>query len=80
MKHARSPSPRSPEVPSTTELRALADHADQRLALYRRRMYLGRGEPRRLAELQRVAEGAHDRLARASTADGPGTPTRLEST
>ena len=80
MKHARSPSPRSPEARSVTELRALADHADQRLALYRRRMYLGRGDPRRLAELQRVAEGAHDRLARASTANGPRTPIRREST
>jgi hypothetical protein len=28
-------------------------------------MYLGRGEPRRLAELERIAAGARDRLSRA---------------
>jgi hypothetical protein len=51
--------------PSIGELRALSAHAVQRLALYRRRMYLGRGEPRRLAELERIAAGARDRLSRA---------------
>jgi hypothetical protein len=51
--------------PSAAELRALADHATQRLALYRRRVYLGRGEQRRLAELERIAKGAADRLRRA---------------
>jgi hypothetical protein len=51
--------------PSLDELRALARHADQRLALYRRRIYLGRGDPRRLAELERIAEGAAARLRRA---------------
>ena len=51
--------------PSIAELRALVSHATQRLALYRRRMYLGRGEPLRLAELERIAAGARDRLARA---------------
>jgi hypothetical protein len=51
--------------PSVAELRALAEHASQRLALYRRKMYLGRGEPRRLAELERIAKGAADRLRRA---------------
>ena len=50
---------------STAELKALADYATQRLALYRRRIYLGRGEPRRLAELERIAKGASDRLTRA---------------
>lgn len=47
------------------ELRALSTHAGERLALYRRRVYLGRGEPRRLAELERIAAGARDRLTRA---------------
>lgn len=51
--------------PSIAELKALADHAAQRLALYRRRMYLGRGEAHRLAELERVAAGAIERLRRA---------------
>jgi hypothetical protein len=46
-------------------LRAEADHATERLALYRRRMNLGRGDPRRLAELQRVADGAAKRLREA---------------
>lgn len=51
--------------PSLTELEALASHASQRAALYRRRVLLGRGEPRRLAELERVHEGAVGRLRRA---------------
>jgi hypothetical protein len=51
--------------PSVEELRALADHAEQRLALYRRRTYVGRGDPQRLAELERIAEGAGARLRRA---------------
>jgi hypothetical protein len=51
--------------PSVAELKALADHADQRLALYRRRVNLGRGDLRRLAELERIAKGAADRLRRA---------------
>ncbi len=51
--------------PSVAELQALSDHADQRVSLYRRRMYLGRGDPRRLAELERIAKGAADRLRRA---------------
>jgi hypothetical protein len=51
--------------PTVAELQALADHASQRLALYRRKMYLGRGDPRRLAELERIAAGAADRLRRA---------------
>jgi hypothetical protein len=54
----------SPE-PTLAELQALADHASQRLALYRRRMYLGRGDARRLAELERIATGAAARLRRA---------------
>jgi hypothetical protein len=50
---------------SLDELRRLADHADQRLALYRRRTYLGQGDPQHLAELERIAKGAADRLRRA---------------
>jgi hypothetical protein len=51
--------------PSLAELRALSKHATERLALYRRKMYIGRGEQRRLAELERIAAGAADRLKRA---------------
>jgi hypothetical protein len=51
--------------PSVGELRALAAHARQRVALYRRRVLLGRGEPRRLAELERVSDGAAGRVKRA---------------
>lgn len=54
----------SPE-PTLAELQAHADHASQRLALYRRKMYLGRGDARRLAELERIATGAAARLRRA---------------
>ena len=54
---------------SVAELRALADHAAQRLALYRRRMYLGRGDAHRLAELVRISKGAADRLRRAQRRD-----------
>ncbi len=53
--------------PSVAELRAEAAHAAQRLALYRRRILLGRGDQVRLAELQRVADGADQRLKRALT-------------
>ncbi|HEX8207045.1 MAG TPA: hypothetical protein VF587_13375 [Solirubrobacteraceae bacterium] len=53
--------------PSADELRALADHAAQRVALYRRKMYVGGGTATRLAELEREAHGASDRLARATT-------------
>jgi hypothetical protein len=55
--------------PSVAELRAEAAHAAQRLALYRRRILLGRGDQVRLAELQRVADGADQRLKRALTRD-----------
>jgi hypothetical protein len=56
----------SPE-PSVTELRALSDHAARRVALYRRRTYIGQGDPRHLAELERIAAGAAERLRRALT-------------
>jgi hypothetical protein len=36
-------------------------------ALYRRRVLLGRGEPRRLAELERIAAGA---TRRATASEG----------
>ena len=44
--------------PSVAEILALSDHAAERVILYRRRVYLGRGDPRHLAELERVAKGA----------------------
>lgn len=59
-----------PREPSLAELEAEAVHATERLALYRRRMYLGRGDARRLAELERVAQGAAERLRRAREAGG----------
>ena len=64
-------------VPSLAELRALAGHAEQRLALYRRRIYLGRGDPRRLAELERELVGARGRLTSAQhrAADAQATAT-----
>jgi hypothetical protein len=42
--------------PSLAELRAVAEHAALRVALYRRRTYLGRGQPQRLAGLERIAK------------------------
>jgi hypothetical protein len=56
-------------VLSLVELRAASQHASLRLALYRRRTYLGRGDPQRLAELERVAQGASERLRRARAQD-----------
>ena len=50
---------------SLEELRAEAEHAAQRLALYRRKMLLGQGDPLRFAELERIATGAAARLGRA---------------
>jgi putative heme iron utilization protein len=47
------------------ELRAEAKHAAQRLALYRRKVLLGRGDARELAELERISTGAAARLKRA---------------
>lgn len=64
--------------PSIAELQAAADHARQRLALYRRRIYVGGGNLRRLAELEREADGAAARLGRAVSAEGvPGTAQTL---
>lgn len=53
--------------PTVAELTALARHATDRVALYRRKLFAGRGEPQRLAELQRVADGAVKRLRRAKS-------------
>ena len=47
------------------ELRAEASYTAERLALYRRRMLMGKGEPRVLAERERAAAGAAERLKRA---------------
>jgi hypothetical protein len=55
-------------APTLRELQAVAKHASDRLALYRRRMYVGRGDLPRLAELTRIAEGAARRLATAKKA------------
>jgi hypothetical protein len=54
--------------PKIAELEAEASHAAERVALYQRKMHLGNGDPRRFAELQRVAQGAADRLRRARDA------------
>jgi hypothetical protein len=48
------------------ELRAEASYARDKLALYRRRTLMGKGDPRRLAELERAEAGARDRLRRGS--------------
>jgi hypothetical protein len=53
------------EEHSIGELDALAAHARQRLALYRRRIYLGRGQDTKLAELERISAGAQERAQRA---------------
>jgi hypothetical protein len=57
-----------PRGTSLEELQAEAQYAAQRLALYRRKMLLGQGDERRLAELERVSTGATARLERARTA------------
>ncbi|MEP6954298.1 MAG: hypothetical protein ABI950_09590 [Solirubrobacteraceae bacterium] len=51
------------------ELKAEATYAAERLALYRRRMLMGKGEPRVLAERERAAAGAADRLKRGQRGD-----------
>lgn len=53
-----------------THLAAEARYAADRVALYRQRLYAGSGELRRLAELERVASGAAERLARHRAAAG----------
>lgn len=56
---------RRPDHPAMVELEAEANQARWRLALYRRRVYLGRGDARRLDELERGATTAAQRLRRA---------------
>jgi len=53
-----------------TDLRAESEHAARRLALYRRRVYLGRAEPGGLPAYERAAHGAADRLRRAQERAG----------
>ncbi|WCB91602.1 hypothetical protein DSM104299_00275 [Baekduia alba] len=48
------------------ELQADATHTATRVALYQQKLYAGRGDVRRLAELQREAAGAAERLAHAN--------------
>jgi hypothetical protein len=60
--------PERPGGPSLEELEGEAARARGRLALYRRRIYLGRGEARRLAELERELRGCEERLRGARRA------------
>jgi hypothetical protein len=61
-------------------LAAEARYATDRLALYQQRIYAGTGEQRRLAELERVASGATERLARhRATADDSGKDAGLRA-
>ena len=62
----------------SAELAAEARYAAERVALYQQRVYAGRADGRRLAELQRAAAGASERAARhAGTApDVPGSARR----
>lgn len=48
-------------------LQAEARYAAERLTLYRRRVLMGNGNPRTLAERQRAADSAQERLDRAMT-------------
>jgi hypothetical protein len=52
-----------PPEQTLAELVAEARYANDRVALYRQRLYRGNGDPRRLAELERIAAGARERLA-----------------
>jgi hypothetical protein len=54
-------------APSLAQLTAEADHTATRVALYQQKLYAGRGDVRRLAELQREAAGAAERLSLART-------------
>jgi multidrug resistance efflux pump len=56
-----------PREPVMAELEAEAEHTATRVALYQQKLYSGRGDTRRLAELQREAAGAAERLSRART-------------
>ena len=61
---------------SVAELRAQSEHAALRLALYRRRVYVGRADGARLAEYERIARGAAERLRRAELRSGVPTTRR----
>lgn len=50
---------------NVAELEAEAKHASNKVALQRRRSYLGKGDPRKLAELERIAAGAAGRVREA---------------
>ena len=65
--------------PSLEELEAEAARARGRLALYRRKIYLGRGEARRLAELERELRGCEERLRGAKRAGRPAAETAQPS-
>jgi hypothetical protein len=62
--------------PTIRDLHAVAKHAADRLALYRRRVYVGRGNLPRLAELTRIADGAVARLATAKDVAARRAPRR----
>jgi hypothetical protein len=51
-----------------SELTAEAEHTARRVSLYQQRVYTGRGDQRRLAELEREAAGAAARLHSAQAA------------
>jgi hypothetical protein len=55
----------APGEPGILELTAEARHTASRVALYEQKLYAGRGDERRLAELRREAAGAAERLALA---------------
>ncbi len=61
----------APREPSMVELSAEASHTASRVALYQQKLYAGRGDERRLAELQREATGAAERLALARARAAP---------
>jgi hypothetical protein len=66
-----------PPQQTLAQLVAESRYADDRVALYRQRMYRGDGESRRLAELERIAAGARNRLdLHRVAADDAGTDGR----
>ena len=58
-------------APSLAELEHEARHTATRVALYRQKLYAGRGDTRRLAELEREAAGAAQRRRTARERDAP---------
>jgi hypothetical protein len=61
-----------PSEPSLAELRAEAQRAADLVALQRQKLYAGRGDLRRLAELERMERGAAERLRRREDVDAAG--------